>query len=50
MNPVFLVPAAMVAVFVGYYVMRHLHSRSGGDDDYERDGDQTTKIRHEANL
>jgi hypothetical protein len=50
MNPVFLVPAAMVAVFVGYYVVRHMRSISGGEDDYEHDGEQTTKIRHEANL
>lgn len=39
--------------FGGYYLLKNnrlIFSSRNDDDDIERDGEQQTKIRHEANL
>ena len=51
MNPVFVVPAVLAVVFAAFFIGKFYQTFAAvQSDEYEHDGNQTTKIRHEANL
>ena len=51
MNPVFVLPAIVVVAFSAFFTFKYYHTFAADQlDEYEHDGNQTTKIRHEANL
>ena len=51
MNPVFVLPAILAVAFAAYFTFKFYHTFAADQsDEYEHDGNQTTKIRHEANL
>lgn len=45
MNGFVLVVGLLGVATAGYYLMKYVNSAS--DDDYETDGDQSTRIRHD---
>ena len=51
MNTIYVVPALIIVFIVVFFIGNLRQSFAATEsDEYEHDGNQTTRIRHEANL